>query len=346
MRSFADAEEMLHLLSRVPGLGAGYQPRWRDSRVRRTTEVRTNQRDGYGQQVIHPGTSYAPNSVGGGCPATLGGGRLSEGVFEHYQERGDGRAIRRRSPSFADHYSQAALFWRSMADWEREHIIAAFSFELGKVGDQAVRRRMVANLTRVDEELAVEVACRIGEPAPDRSREKGEAETAAGERVSPALSLENLRGTGIRTRKVAVLVAQRGRRPGACRAHRPAGRGCHGGDSGPARRSVGGSDGQDVEVDRALATTASVLYDAVVVPDGTEDALVVNPDAVRFVNEALRHGKPVAVLGTGAALVRAAGAPGAEHIAGVALGGPDRQPGPLYWDDFVRLIEQHRFPQR
>ncbi|MFF2747761.1 catalase-related domain-containing protein [Kitasatospora sp. NPDC058048] len=309
--------------------------------------MHTNQRDGYGQQVIHPGTSYAPNSVGGGCPATLGGSRLSEGVFEHYQEQVDGRAIRRRSPSFADHYSQAALFWRSMADWEREHIIAVFSFELGKVGDQVVRRRMVANLTRVDEELAVEVACRIGEPAPDRSREKGEAETAAGERVSPALSLENLRGTGIRTRKVAVLVAQ-GVDAAQVRAART-GLQAEGATVETLARhggSVGGSNGQDVEVDRALATTASVLYDAVVVPDGTEDALVVNPDAVRFVNEALRHGKPVAALGTGAALVRAAGAPGAEHIAGVALGGPDRQPGPLYWDDFVRLIEQHRFPQR
>ncbi|MFD4656844.1 catalase [Kitasatospora sp. NPDC058444] len=314
------------------------------------TEVRTNQRDGYGQQVIHSGTSYAPNSVGGGCPATLGGGRLAEGVFEHYQERVDGQAIRRRSPSFADHYGQAALFWRSLAAWEQEHIVAAFSFELGKVGDQAVRRRMVANLTRVDRELAVEVARRIGEPepepAPDRPTGNREA-GAAGERVSPALSLENLRGHGIRTRKVAVLVAQ-GVDAAQVRAARTALQ-AEGATVETLARyggSVGGGDGQDVEVDRALVTTASVLYDAVVVPDGTEDALVVDPDAVRFVNEALRHGKPVAALGTGAALVRAAGAPGAEHIAGVALGGPDRQPGPSYWVDFVRLIEQHRFPQR
>ncbi|MFF3107724.1 catalase [Kitasatospora sp. NPDC057904] len=35
-------------------------------------DVRTNHRDGYGQQVIHPGTSYEPNSVGGGCPSPWG----------------------------------------------------------------------------------------------------------------------------------------------------------------------------------------------------------------------------------------------------------------------------------
>ncbi|MFB7129355.1 catalase [Kitasatospora xanthocidica] len=315
-------------------------------------EVRTDQRDGYGQQVIHSGTSYAPNSVGGGCPATLGGGRLAEGVFEHYQERVDGQAIRRRSPSFADHYGQAALFWRSMAGWEQEHIIAAFSFELGKVGDQAVRHRMVANLARVDQELAVEVARRIGEPepapepAPDRPTGDREA-GAVGERVSPALSLENLHGHGIRTRKVAVLVAQ-GVDAAQVRAARTALR-AEGATVETLARyggSVAGSDGQDVEVDRALATTASVLYDAVVVPDGAEDVLVVEPDAVRFVNEALRHGKPVAALGTGTALLRAAGAREAEQLAGVALCGPDRQPGASFWEDFVHLIEQHRFPQR
>ena len=96
----------------------------------------------------------------------MGSGHLPEGVFQHYQERVDGAAIRRRSPSFADHYSQAALFWRSMADWEQEHITAAFAFELGKVESDAVRKRMVANLTRVDPGLAAEVARRIGVPEP------------------------------------------------------------------------------------------------------------------------------------------------------------------------------------
>ncbi|AUY47914.1 catalase [Streptomyces sp. CB01881] len=307
-------------------------------------EVRTNHRDGYGQHTVHSGTSYAPNSVGGGCPFTLGGARLPEGVFEHYQERVDGAAIRRRSPSFADHYSQAALFWRSMADWEQEHITAAFSFELGKVAEQAVRRRMVANLARVDGALAVEVARRIGEPEPSAMADEAGTEEL---QVSPALSLENQRGTGIHTRKIAVLVAdgvdaaqvraaQARLRAESATAETLA---LHGG-------SVVGREAQDVAVARALPTTASVLYDAVVVPDGT-DALAADPDAVRFVSEALRHGKPVAVLGSGIALCEAGGGGGGlQDVTGVAVCGSGRQADAAFWDEFVALAGQHRFPSR
>ncbi|MFI8455378.1 catalase [Kitasatospora sp. NPDC085464] len=313
-------------------------------------EVRNNHRDGYGQQVVHPGTGYAPNSVGGGCPAALGGGRLPDGVFEHYQERIDGAAIRRRSPSFADHYSQAALFWRSMADWEQQHIVEAFSFELGKVVDRTVRRRMVGNLAHVDRGLAAEVARRIGLPqpaTPDGAREGPTGDAATGPEVSPALSLDNLRAAGIRTRKVAVLIAPgvdgeqvRGAR------ERLAADGAtvetlaaHGGHV-PAR------DGESLTVDRPLPTTASVLYDAVIVPDGGEGGLVADPDAVRFLSEALRHGKPVALLGAAAELCGAARYGAAADLAGVAAPGPDDQAGPSFWEGFALLVEQHRFPQR
>ncbi|MEV4557962.1 catalase [Kitasatospora sp. NPDC049285] len=310
---------------------------------RPVAEVRTNHRDGYGQHAIHRGTGYAPNSVGGGCPFTLGGARLPEGVFEHYQERVDGTAIRRRSPSFADHYSQAVLFWRSMADWEQEHITAAFSFELGKVADQTVRRRTVANLSRVDGALAAEVARRIGEPEPSATADEIASE---GPQVSPALSLENQRGTGIGTRKIAILVADgvdaaqvrtaqaRLRAEGATAETLAR----HGG-------MVVGRGTKDVAVTRALATTASVLYDAVVVPDGT-DALAGDPDAMRFVGEALRHGKPLAVLGSGTALGEAAAGGGLRDVAGVATCGSGRHADAAFWDQFVALVGQHRFPDR
>ncbi|WP_244871556.1 catalase-related domain-containing protein [Catellatospora sp. TT07R-123] len=40
---------------------------------------------------------------------------------------------RKWSETFADRYSQATLFWNSMAAWEKEHIITAYRFELGEV---------------------------------------------------------------------------------------------------------------------------------------------------------------------------------------------------------------------
>ncbi|MEE1787097.1 catalase [Streptomyces sp. SP17BM10] len=313
-------------------------------------DVRTNHRDGYGQQVIHDGAGYAPNSVGGGCPATMGGGHLPDGVFQHYQERIDGEAVRLRSASFADHYSQAALFWHSMADWEQRHITEAFAFELGKVGREEVRRRMVGNLVHVDPGLAADVARRIGVPEPEATPEDGALageENAAGPTVSPALSLENLRGSGIRTRKVAVLTAAGADGDQVRAAHERLGAegatvetlAAHGGQ-------VLAQDGDHLPVDRPLPTTASVLYDAVVVPDGCEPVLSADPDAVRFLAEALRHGKPVALLGSGVELARAAGfgAPGGLH--GVAVSGPDEPAGRAFWDGFARLGERHRFPSR
>ncbi|MFG2819605.1 catalase [Kitasatospora sp. NPDC048365] len=305
-------------------------------------DVRNNQRDGYGQQTIHPGTSYAPNSVGGGCPFTMGGGHLADGVFEHYQERIDGAAIRRRSPSFADHYSQAALFWASMADWEREHITAAFAFELGKVADDQVRRRTVGNLVHVDPGLAAEVARRIGVPEP----EAGDGHEAA-PRPSPALSLDNLLADGIRTRKIAVLAADGVDRDQVQAARERLGAAgatvetlaAHGG-------RLRAADGETLAVDRPLPTTDSVLYDAVVVPDGAQAALTADARAVRFLADALRHGKPAALLGTGIDLCRAAGHDAPGDLAGVALSGPDEQAGPAFWDGFAHLVEQHRFPRR
>ena len=43
------------------------------------------------------------------------------------------QAARPRPRRFADHYSQARLFWRSMTEPEQRHIVSAFAFELGKV---------------------------------------------------------------------------------------------------------------------------------------------------------------------------------------------------------------------
>lgn len=163
---------------------------------RPVVDVRNNQRDGYHQEEIHRGTNYSPNSLGGGCPAL---GSVDEGAYRHLAERVDGVKIRKRSPSFDDHYTQAALFWHSMAGWEKQHIVDAFRFELGKVGAVPVRERTVEQLAHVDHELATAVAEGIGVAAPARQ------ETPSPQ-PSPALSFENNQGEStIATRQIALL---------------------------------------------------------------------------------------------------------------------------------------------
>ncbi|MEU6064617.1 catalase [Streptomyces sp. NPDC047082] len=262
--------------------------------------VRNNQRDGYHQSTVHRGTNYFPNSLGGGCPAHAG---VDGTAFTHYAERVDGAKIRRRSPSFQDHYSQPALFFNSMADWEKQHILQAFRFELGKVTSRAIRGRTVEQLARVDRDLATQVARGIGVAEP--SAEAG----AATKLSSPALSMESMRGDGsIRTRRIAVLVTDGvdGRQATSVREELTA----HGAMAevlAATDGSVRTTDGDAFRVDRALPTVASVLYDAVLLPGGLTGLppLIDDPDAMRFVRDAYRHCKPVAALGSAVGVLTA-----------------------------------------
>ncbi|MFG2126332.1 catalase [Streptomyces sp. NPDC048751] len=263
--------------------------------------VRNNQRDGYHQSTIHRGTNYFPNSLGGGCPAHAGG---DPEAYRHYAERVDGRKIRQRSESFKDHHSQAALFWNSMADWEKQHIVEAFRFELGKVDARTVRARTVEELAKVDGELAAAVARGVGVPEPSGSQ-------AAHKLASPALSLdaESLHGDGsIRTRQIAVLVSDGVDAEQVTSVREAlAAEGAIVEALADTDGTVTGADGETYAVDRALPTVASVLYDAVLVPGGPVDTppTAVDPDAMRFVRDAYRHGKPVAALGSGVRVVAA-----------------------------------------
>ena len=67
-----------------------------------------------------------------------------------------------RPESFADHYSQARLFFRSMSEPEQRHIISAFAFELGKVETVAIRKRMLGHLMIIDEALGAGVEAALG----------------------------------------------------------------------------------------------------------------------------------------------------------------------------------------
>ncbi|WP_326595559.1 catalase [Streptomyces sp. NBC_01803] len=268
-------------------------------------KVRNNQRDGYGQHRIHPGrTAYAPNSLSGGCPVLAS---PDAGAYVHYQERVDGAKIRKRSESFSDHYSQATLFWNSMASWEKEHIVAAFRFELGKVGTREIRERTVDRLNHVDHTLATLVAEGIGVAPPKAPVTENHG------RTSPALSLAESPAESIATRRIALLVAD-----GVAGDDVSALRGALSGGGAipevlaPHDGEIRAAGGGTVAVDRAMSTMASVLYDAVCVPGGEESARTLGQDGLarHYVIEAFKHGKAIAALGAGVELVRGLGLPG------------------------------------
>ena len=263
-------------------------------------DVRTNQYDGYAQHTIPQGrTSYSKNTLGGGCPALA-----DADVYRHYAEKVDGDKIRKRSESFKDFYSQAALFWHSMSEVERAHIVAAFGFELGKVDTPAIRETVVVQLNRVDHELAGRVAAQLGLPAPDA------VQTPAVAQPSPALSQLRTATDTIATRKIAVLAAD-GVDADGVRVLRDylVGRGAIVEVLAPHGGAITAEAGGELAVDRAIDTMASVLYDAVVAAGGgtAVETLVKDGYAVHFVTEAFKHAKPIAATGAGLDLLRAGG---------------------------------------
>ncbi|MDP3170731.1 MAG: catalase, partial [Polaromonas sp.] len=69
------------------------------------------QRDGMHRQTVNKGrVSYEPNTLATGAEYRVDGGAQG---FQSYPEQLESPKIRRRSPSFDDHFSQATLFWNS-----------------------------------------------------------------------------------------------------------------------------------------------------------------------------------------------------------------------------------------
>jgi catalase len=304
------------------------------------------QRDGVHRMLVNKGqVSYEPNSLATGAEFRVDGG---QGGFQSFAEAVEPPKIRRRSPSFDDHFSQATLFWNSQSQAEKDHIVCAFQFELSKVETPAIRQRMVDNLAHVDPKLARKVAEPLGIATPDPKAAAGRA--GFRERriklpleASPALSMEAPPGS-IVTRKVAVLVAA-GVELGALKIIQQALA-----EQGASTRIVAAhlgfvstSSGQQLPVDHTFQAMPSVMFDAVLVPGGatSAQALAANGDAVHFVLEAYRHCKPVCVIGEGVELLRTLGIGGAP-AAGVIVGKNEPSTRVQMAQDFVAAMARHR----
>src|SRR4029077_19867243 len=109
------------------------------------------------QNVPTGRVAYEPNSLDPAGPR-----ESAERGFATYAEQESGDKQRIRPESFADHYSQARQFYRSMSEPEQRHIQNAFAFEFSKVETPVIRSRMLGHLALVDEALAHAVEAAIG----------------------------------------------------------------------------------------------------------------------------------------------------------------------------------------
>ena len=257
-----------------------------------------NQRDAFHRQTIHKGrANYEPNSIDSGWPKETPPA-AQDGGFESYPERVEGHKIRNRSESFGDHFSQATLFFNSMSAPEKEHIIGAYTFELGKVERVFIRERQVNEiLANIDLELARRVAENLGLPAPTQPSVPKKEPTPPS---SPALSLANHAPGNIKSRKVAILVAN-GVDGAAIDAFKAklAKEGAFAKLIGPTPAPVKTAEGKLLVVDAAMDGMPSVMFDAVFVPGGADAtaAMAQFGEARHYLLEAYKHLKPVVMLG-------------------------------------------------
>lgn len=159
------------------------------------------QRDGHMRMRIDPSrTSYEPNSLDMSAPREVG-----TNGFESIPVPSDGTKIRQRPESFADHYSQANLFFRSMTEHEQRHIVGAFAFELGKCEQIKIRQRMLGHLKNIDPDLEAMVAEKLGlEGQADKIKPRVPANTSF--KPSPALSQYADAPRTLAGKKIGVLV--------------------------------------------------------------------------------------------------------------------------------------------
>ena len=315
------------------------------------TAPHNHQRDGLHRRAIPRGrVAYEPNSLGGGCPFQAGtAGFVS---FPQPVDEGQGDKLRGKPEKFADHYTQATLFYESQTAVEKAHIAGGFRFELSKLTVPAVRERMVSSLVNVSEELAATVAAGLGMAVPP-AMPKALANPAPPEvTTSTALSLTALPGSGgIRSRSVAILVADGvdGKSIATAQAAlRAAGATVH--LIAPRLGPVKPASGDPFGATGTLENSPAVLFDGVVLPDGARGvkALGALIEVMDFISNQHRHGKTLLALGASKALMAQAGASptlaSGEADPGIVIGTAAKAERVVA--DFITALGRHRHRER
>lgn len=304
-------------------------------------------RDGMHQTAVHRGVApYHPNSLDGGCPFLAGAADGAD--IEVPAALPASRKVREAPASYDDHFSQARLFWLSMTPPEREHIVNAYSFELGKCYEQAVKERGLQVLANIDAELCAQVAASLGLPAP------APTEPLRDPRPSPALSQigQEWPTDG---RLIGIVTDGTGDLDGVRAVRRTL---LDGGMVPLVIAPAGGkldADGDPVTVQRTFATARSIEFDALLVvgvPAAGADAIPardakadsatadLDPRVRLLLEEAYRHGKAIGGWAGAEQTIEAAGLPTTDP--GIVLG----DNGPAVLTRMKELLAKHRVWER
>jgi len=262
-----------------------------------------HQRDGHMQMAQPTGrVAYEPNSLSEDSPREAPTRGFRSASLSETGEKG-----RIRAGSFADHYSQARQFYRSQTKYEQAHIASALVFELSKVEHLHIRKAMVGHLRHIEEDLAKRVATGL-------ALENMPAAPVAAAPVleldpSPALQIIGKMKDTLEGRAVGILIADGSDGAAIKRISKAAT--VAGATVKIVAPKVGGAklaDGSVLAVDKQLAGTPSVVFDAiaVILSDEGARALMTEGAAIEFVRDAFGHLKAIAADDGAQALLKKA----------------------------------------
>jgi catalase len=262
------------------------------------------QRDGHMQMGVPAGqVNYEPSSLG---PAIA---RASAEVgYRTFPNPEAGEQLRIRPESFADHYSQARMFFASQTEPEQNHIVSALVFELSKCITPRVRTAMLSRLINIDETLALRVAAGLG--AKDPIVPAPAPVYAIDMAPSPALSILAKAEPTLKGRKIGCLVSEGS--DGDLVKELQAQATAAGAKVQVIAPTVGGVitvQGDLLEADHKIEGAPSVLFDAVVVAPSVEGGakLAQQAEAVNFLRDAYGHLKVIGYLASAAPMLVKAG---------------------------------------
>jgi len=274
-------------------------PNWNEIPINRPMcPVMNNQRDGFGRhRITKSKVNYYPNRF-----ETPDVSSEKEGGYVHFPQQVSGMIERRRDPKWDNHFEQATLFWNSITDIEREHIVLAATFEYSKVEEQAIQEAMLNRLNDINNDFACKVAGNLGLKAP--KAKTYHTQTADG--------LSMLKGNVAAC--LGTLQAVEGRKAALILADGFDGASVEALQSvfesvkiqavivGPRKGDIKSADGKTViQADFTLSNSRSTHYDSLVLPVHNESGyktLGSNGNAIHFFMEAYKHQKAIMVYGS------------------------------------------------
>ncbi|KJV32499.1 catalase [Luteibacter yeojuensis] len=263
-----------------------------------------HQRDGHMQQQVPKGrVAYGPSSLQDDAPREDASRGFRSFPAEEAGERG-----RIRSETFADHYSQARLFYTSQTTHEQAHIALALVFELSKVETLHVREAVVGHLRHIDDDLAKRVAAGLAlDKLPPAPKAKAPVLDMP---PSPALQIIGKMKRTLQGRVVGILVNDGSDAKTVASVRKAAE--AAGATVKVVAPKVGGaklSDGKKLVADGQLAGTPSINFDAVAVVLSADGAGQLRDEAaaIDFLRDAFGHLKAIALDAGGQALFEVTG---------------------------------------